>query len=80
MQVATECLALFGPGVGPYFQASTFLKFDRDGNGTIPLSLFVQYVTQHAGGLQLVSVAHIQRHMRCAVHVIWHETNVVQFV
>jgi hypothetical protein len=52
--VATECLASFGPQVGPFFQAATFLQFERDGAGAISLPLFVQYMSQHANAMQLV--------------------------
>ncbi|KAI8477014.1 MAG: hypothetical protein J3K34DRAFT_498330 [Monoraphidium minutum] len=51
--VATECLASFGPQVGPFFQASTFLQFERDGDGAVSLPLLVQYLTQHANAMQL---------------------------
>lgn len=37
-----------------FFQASTFLQFERDGDGAISLPLFVQYMSQHANALQLV--------------------------
>eukprot|EP00877_Chromochloris_zofingiensis_P002215 jgi/Chrzof1/11995/Cz06g17140.t1 len=53
--VATECLDEFGPQVAPYFQASTFLKFDRDGNGAISLPIFVEYISRNSQNLQLVS-------------------------
>jgi hypothetical protein len=54
-QVATECLASLGPQIGSFFQASTFLQFERDGSGAISLPLYVQYLSQHANAMQLVS-------------------------
>ena len=55
VQVATECLTMIGPQVGPYFQASTFLKFGCDAEGAISLPLFAQYISQHNSNMQLVS-------------------------
>lgn len=45
---------MIGPQVGPYFQASTFLKFGCDGAGAISLPIFAQYITQHNSNMQLV--------------------------
>jgi hypothetical protein len=54
VQAATECLTMIGPQVGPYFQASTFLKFGCDAEGAISLTLLAQYITQHNSNMQLV--------------------------
>eukprot|EP00879_Flechtneria_rotunda_P006680 GHRR01007020.1.p1 GENE.GHRR01007020.1~~GHRR01007020.1.p1 ORF type:complete len:531 (+),score=166.49 GHRR01007020.1:212-1804(+) len=52
-QAATEVLTHVGPAAGPYFQASTFLRFERDAAGAISLPLFMQYISLHAAGLRL---------------------------
>jgi hypothetical protein len=48
-------MATLGPQAGAFFQASTFLQFDRDGAGAISLPRYVQYLSQHANALQLVN-------------------------
>ena len=55
LQAATECLTQLGAVVGPLFSASTFLKFDRNGSGTIPLHLFSQYISMRNDMQRMVS-------------------------
>lgn len=71
LQVATECLSSLGLTVGPFFQASTFLQFERDGAGAISLPLYVQYLSQHANAMQLVSVVAVQSSAAAASRLAW---------
>lgn len=52
-QAATECRELLGNRCDPYFLATTFLKFEPDAQGCIPLTLFLRYMTQHADNRHL---------------------------
>lgn len=59
-QAATRAQERFDPdglgsAVARFFQASTFLKFERDAAGAISLPLFLQYVARRIQCSKLVS-------------------------
>jgi len=53
-QAAQEIKQELGPAVAPYFQPSTFLKFERDAVGAISLPVLMQYISLSSVSLRLV--------------------------